>query len=146
MIVRTGLAVGLIAICTSLLVIPINGVGYFNFGDAMIMFLSIRLNPALAFISAGMGSMLGDFIAGYPQYALFTLLIKGLEGFLISKLTNYSKLFRLIIGGCWMIFGYGLVDLLLYRNLVVIIPGIIANVIQVVVSILLVLLVWRMMR
>ena len=55
-------------------------IGYINLGDLVILLSSYILGP-VAFIPAALGSTLADLLAGYPQYAVATFLIKGLMGF-----------------------------------------------------------------
>ncbi len=54
--------------------------GYFNIGDAMVMFSGLLLGSRLGFLAGGIGSALADIILGYSFFAPLTLFIKGLEG------------------------------------------------------------------
>ena len=54
-------------------------IGHINLGDVLILVSSYLLGP-VAFFPAAIGSTLADLLAGYPQYAVATFLIKGIMG------------------------------------------------------------------
>ena len=58
--------------------------GYLNLGDAMIMLSATILPISLAGLVGGIASALADLLGGYSQYALFTLVIKGLEAMMVA--------------------------------------------------------------
>ena len=60
-------------------------IGHINLGDLVILVSSYILGP-LAFVPAAIGSTLADLLAGYPQYAVATFLIKGLMGYVAGIL------------------------------------------------------------
>ncbi|WXG45807.1 MAG: ECF transporter S component [Candidatus Atabeyarchaeum deiterrae] len=60
--------------------------GYFNVGDSMIFVSALLFGPLIGAFSGGVGSMLSDILATAPWYAPGTLVIKGLEGFVIGFL------------------------------------------------------------
>ena len=119
-LVLTSAFVALTALATALLAIPgLTGTGYLNFGDAVIFIASCVLGPLGGAIVGGIGSMIADLFVA-PIYAPFTLVVKGLEGFLCGllyrlavKKTSYELVVRIIsmlIAGIWMIVGYTLSD------------------------------------
>ncbi len=86
---------------------PITG-GYFNLGETMVYTSAILGGPVVGAIAGGLGSMMADLFLGYSQYAPGTLVIKGLEGFLVgylyeklrtyTRLKGYVPLLSLIVG------------------------------------------------
>ncbi len=62
--------------------------GYFNFGDIMIFIVSMTFGPVVGGIAGGLGSSLSDAFSSSPQYAPFTLVIKGLEGFIAGLISQ----------------------------------------------------------
>ncbi|GAG86716.1 unnamed protein product [marine sediment metagenome] len=61
--------------------------GYINLGDIGVMISGLLFGPIIGGIAGGFGSALADlFIA--PIYAIPTLIIKGLEGFLVGFIAN----------------------------------------------------------
>ena len=114
---------------TFLLPIPgFFGVGYINFGDAVIMISSCILGPVGGMVVGGIGSMLADIMAGYAVYAPFTLVIKGVEGMLcgvlylralrVIKSGFWRRLISMLIAGAWMIVGYFFADWIIYGSIV----------------------------
>jgi len=60
--------------------------GYFNIGEVMVYTWALLFGPWIGAFSAGVGSMMADVLTGYEQYAPATLIIKGIEGFIVGKL------------------------------------------------------------
>ncbi|TFG21844.1 MAG: ECF transporter S component [Promethearchaeota archaeon] len=96
--------------------------GYINLGDIGVMISGLLFGPIVGGIAGGFGSALTDMFLA-PQYAIPTLIIKGLEGFVVGLISdprkNYSKLnikdfFAVIIGGILMILGYFIAEIILY--------------------------------
>ena len=65
-------------------------IGHINLGDLVILLASYILGP-LAFFPAAIGSTLADLLAGYPQYAVATFLIKGVMGLVAGLLLKRNK-------------------------------------------------------
>lgn len=130
-IVYIGLFTGLMIILTSIIAIPIGVNGYINLSDLLIMLLSTYLDGFSIFIIAGIGCAFSDIFLGYSNYAIFTLLIKGLEGlfmvYLFRKKMINNHIIIFILGGLIMLTGYGLVDILLFNDIKIFIPSIILN-------------------
>ncbi len=68
--------------------IPATG-GYFNLGETMVYTSAIIGGPLVGAIAGGIGSSLADIYSGYGNYAPGTLLIKGIEGFIVGYLFLY---------------------------------------------------------
>lgn len=60
--------------------------GYFNVGEIMVYTSALLMGPYVGAFAGGVGSMLSDLSLGYPYYAPGTLVIKGLEGFIVGYL------------------------------------------------------------
>ncbi len=105
--------ISLVTVGTLVIRIPNPMGGYFNVGDVMIFVCALTFNPIISGISGGVGSAIADII-GFPAFAIPTLIIKGLEGFLASLITNKKNLFRdvlaVVVAGSEMIIGYFLVE------------------------------------
>ena len=68
----------LICIGTVLIVIPVMGGGFVNFGDCFILVAAWTLGPYYGFAAGAIGSALADLFVGYAMYAPATFFIKGL--------------------------------------------------------------------
>lgn len=119
-LVLTAAFTALTAIATAVIAIPgFSGMGYLNLGDAVIFIASFLLGPIGGAVVGGVGSAIADLFVA-PVYAPFTLVVKGLEGFLCGilyvrafksvKWEILSRLLSMLVAGLWMIFGYILAD------------------------------------
>ena len=94
--------------------IPATG-GYINIGDIAIMFIALLFGPIIGGITGGLGPMLADVFSPYIIYAPATVVIKGIEGFLIGLISNpkncegrvsYHDIIAVLIGGVLIPLGY----------------------------------------
>jgi len=108
------ITIALVTVGTMVFRIPNPMGGYFNLGDVMIFVCSLTFNPMIGGIASGVGSAIADII-GFPLFVIPTLIIKGLEGFLASLITNKKNVFRdafaVVVVGSEMVIGYFLVEL-----------------------------------
>ena len=119
-----GIFAALICVLTMIISIPIPATqGFINIGDAGVMFTGLIFGPFIGCIAGGVGSALADIFLGYVIYAPATLIIKGLEGFLIGiianpkyyyKKLNYRDFLAVVVGGLTMVFGYFIYEILLW--------------------------------
>ena len=112
-------------ICVLTMIVPIQlpaTQGYINIGDVGVMISGILFGPIIGGISGGIGSAIADLILA-PQYALATLLIKGLEGFAVGIIANPRKFYQkinyrdviaVLCGGLIMVFGYLIFETIVY--------------------------------
>ena len=63
--------------------------GYFNVGEIMVYTSAILMGPFVGGFAGGVGSMLADVSLGYTVFAPGTLVIKGIEGFIVGYLVQY---------------------------------------------------------
>ncbi len=123
---RTVLEISIMAVFTALVVvttlavripIPATG-GYINVGDAIIFTAALSMGWLVGGIAGGLGSAIADMV-GYPVFAPFTLVIKGLEGFIAGIIANGISMKRDMLG--WglgsiiMIMGYFIVEAYIMR-------------------------------
>ncbi|TES95641.1 MAG: ECF transporter S component [Promethearchaeota archaeon] len=96
--------------------------GFINIGDAVVMITGLLFGPIIGGIAGGIGSSLADLFLGFGIYAPATLVIKGLEGFIVGLIANPKKRHKLnyrdfiavIVGGFTMIFGYFFYEVMIY--------------------------------
>jgi len=103
--------------------IPATG-GYINIGDIAVMFTALLFGPIVGGIAGGLGPMLADIFSPYVIYAPATLLIKGIEGFLIGLISNpkdcegrvsYRDIIAVLIGGVLIPLGYFIYEAFILR-------------------------------
>ncbi|RLG41817.1 MAG: ECF transporter S component [Thermoproteota archaeon] len=115
-----GLAVGaaVVAVATLMIRVPIAPTrGYINLGDTMVLLFALLLGPVVGGAAGGIGSALADVIGGYPHWAPWTLIIKGVEGAIAGQIAKKKGLFTAIgtcLGAIEMVLGYFLVESYLY--------------------------------
>ncbi|MGH2436917.1 MAG: ECF transporter S component, partial [bacterium] len=79
------LLIALTTAATMVIRIPVPATqGYLNLGDSMVYVSALLFGPLAGLVAGGIGSALADWLGGYAQFALYTLVIKGLEGLLVG--------------------------------------------------------------
>lgn len=136
-IVFYALGIACVFVLTAFVSIPMGALGYINFGDSLVMLFASIVNPLGAFFVGSIGSAMADVVLGFPQYAVFTFLIKGIEGLIVSKIFHslHSKKFiAYFIGVLVMVLGYALTDIFLTGVWVMGLESIVMNSMQAIVS------------
>jgi uncharacterized membrane protein len=110
-----GVMAALVAVTTFAVQIYIPATrGYLNFGDIMIFVSALTFGPVVGGFAGGVGSAVSDVAGGFAYFAPYTLVIKGVEGFiagLISNRISYRRdVLAVIIAGAEMITGYFLAE------------------------------------
>ncbi len=117
LMVRYALMMALTTVMTMLISIPNPATkGYLNLGDMVVFLAAMIFGKKGGFIVGGLGSALADVILGYGYFAPFTLIVKGLEGFIAGwilekRLGQKYPLLATITGGIWMAMGYFMVEI-----------------------------------
>ncbi len=111
-----GVFAALTCIFTMLISIPVPATGgYINLGEVGVMISGLLFGPVVGAFAGGIGSGLADIFLGYTSFAPATLIIKGLEGFIVGLLAdpkrtheriNYRDIVGVVIGGLIMVCGY----------------------------------------
>ncbi len=108
----TAVFTALVFLSTYLFQIPIPATqGYFNLGDIMIFITSLTFGPTVGGFAGGIGSFLSDALGGFGTFAPFTLIIKGLEGYVAGLISRRSLQRRTLMiawaaGSVVMVLGY----------------------------------------
>jgi len=90
--------------------------GYFNMQDAVVFIAALLFGPIVGGLSGGVGSAISDIIY-YPLFAPYTLVIRGIEGWLVGKATRRtfrSDWIACILGGIEMLLGFLVVESYLF--------------------------------
>jgi uncharacterized membrane protein len=146
------LGVALMWVVTAFLQVPMfgSGGGYVHLGDTVLFVFAAVGGPVIGAMTGGVGGLLADLYLGYPVYAVFTLVIKAVQGLVVGLMVAKSKRVGVYIGslaiaGTWMVVGYFLTELVVYSWEVAIV-GIIGNTIQIVVNMMLAVIVYPSIR
>ena len=88
---RTALRISLVAIMTAVVAVftliiripsPIGG--YISLCDAAVSFTAYAFGPFTGLIAGGLGAAFADLIGGFPQWAVISFIIHGIEAFLMG--------------------------------------------------------------
>src|SRR5260370_38769016 len=112
----TAVFTALVFLSTYLFQIPIPATqGFFNVGDLMIFITALSFGRTVGGFAGGIGSALSDAFAGFGTFAPFTLIIKGLEGYVAGLISRRSIRSRTLMiawaaGSVVMVLGYFLAE------------------------------------
>ncbi|HUI23361.1 MAG TPA: ECF transporter S component [Nitrososphaerales archaeon] len=99
-VASTAVFTAFVAAATSVFSVAIPATnGYFNVGEIMVYTSALLMGPYVGAFSGGVGSMISDLSLGAPYYAPGTLVIKGLEGFIVGYLG--TRVFPGVSRGGW---------------------------------------------
>lgn len=112
-----GMMAAVIFVATWLFKVPMPLAGYIHLGDGFILIAAVLLGwPAV--LSAAVGSMLADLLAGYSIYMLPTFLIKGAVAavavFASQRKSQPMQMLYMLVAEAVMIAGYFIADLVIY--------------------------------
>ncbi len=114
---KIGIMAALAAVCTTISIpFTLTG-GYFNLGDIIVVTSALLFGPIIGGLSGGIGSAIADIYLGYGYFAPYTLVVKGLEGFVVGYIGGRSEntpntqiIIAWIIGGLIIIAGYWIAE------------------------------------
>lgn len=110
MIPLIAIMTALTTVMTMLVKLPTPTRGYLNLSDAMIFFSAYAFGPWVGGVIGGLGPALSDLLSGYPQWAVFTFIIDGLQavfvGLIVRKFRPANMIAGSVIAGVWKVFGY----------------------------------------
>jgi len=100
---------------TMLVQIPIPPTrGYLNFGEIMVFTSALLFGRFVGGLAGGIGLSIADIVTGYGYFAPYTLLIKGLEGFVAGAIRDGKSTRRDVlgwfVGAVAMVSGYFLAE------------------------------------
>lgn len=111
-----GLFAALTVVATMIFKIPVPSFNiYFNMGESVIYLAAFLYGGPAGAIIGGVASALADIIGGYPVWAPITLVIKGVEGYLVGTMAKKtSPILAITIGAIPMVIGYPSIAGILY--------------------------------
>ena len=135
------LLTALVAVATMVITVPVPATsGYIHLGDSVILIVSVFFGWQYGLVCGAIGSMFADVFMGYTYWAPFTVVIKGLIGLIVGKLSNYRgiegnfftarNVFAALVGETWMVFGYLIGGTILKGSFLVALTSVPANALQ----------------
>lgn len=135
-----GLFIGLVTVATMTISVPTPATnGYINVGDSMIFIIAILFGAKYGLLAGGIGSALADIFLGYTHWALPTLIIKGLQGFIVGKIAGNKRdghsfklrdILGVLLGGAWMVTGYYIGGAILKGSWLAPLDSVVGNIVQ----------------
>ncbi|MFY9398671.1 MAG: ECF transporter S component [Desulfomonilia bacterium] len=119
------LFIALVAVSTMIVRVPVPQTsGYMNLGDSLVLLAAVFFGPVGGFIAGGIGSALADILGGFPQWAMWTLIIKGIEALIVSGLVaalgprkdriGPVMVMSFALATAWMVLGYFIAETIMY--------------------------------
>jgi uncharacterized membrane protein len=101
----------IVFVLTSMIRVPTPARGYIHLGDAGIFFSAIAFGPWIGGVSGGLGTALADIAGGFPQWAPFSFLIHGAQGWIVGWISRrwagiWGLILAAVCGGAIVVVGY----------------------------------------
>ncbi len=87
----TALMAALIFVLTRLVQIPTPARGYIHLGDAGVVFAALAFGPWVGAVAGGLGTALADLTSPYAQWAIFSLVIHGVQGWAVGMFVRRQR-------------------------------------------------------
>ncbi len=92
MLTLNALMAALVFVLTRLVQVPTPTRGYVHLGDVGVVFTALAFGPAVGAVAGGLGTALADLSSGYGMWAPFSLIIHGLQGYVLGRLAARGSL------------------------------------------------------
>ncbi len=107
----TAVMTAIVFVLTRMVQVPTPAKGYIHLGDAGIFFSAFAFGPWVGAVAGGLGTGLADITSGYPQWAIFSLLIHGLQGWVVGWTSERwsgvtGLILSTVVGGVIVVVGY----------------------------------------
>lgn len=110
-IVLGGLFSALVLGATLIRVAP-SDKAYFHLGEAVIYATAVVFGRWYGAVAGALGSALADLLSGYAFWAPVTVIVKGIEGYVVGALGHEAPPLRatlaMLVGALVLILGYGI--------------------------------------
>lgn len=107
----TAVMIAIVFVLTRVVQVPTPVVGYIHLGDVGVFFSAFAFGPWVGAVAGGLGTALADLTSPYAQWAVFSLLIHGLQGWVAGWISERLQgvkglLLASVTGGLIVIVGY----------------------------------------
>ncbi|KTR60976.1 membrane protein [Exiguobacterium indicum] len=147
-LVITAMSIALVLVATLFINIKLpiaSSGGLVHMGTAMLFLIAILFGPRTSLIAGAIGMGLFDLISGWTLWAPFTIVARGLQGYIVGRIAWSSRykgdnpglnIFAMIVSAPVMLAVYYVCEGILYSNWVAPVASIPGNITQNVVGIL----------
>jgi len=107
----TAVMTAIVFVLTRVVQVPTPAKGYIHLGDAGVFFSAFALGPWIGAVAGGLGTALADMTSGFPQWAIFSLLIHGFQGWIVGWTSErwqgvMGLVLSTVVGGVVVVVGY----------------------------------------
>lgn len=107
----TAVMTGIVFVLTSIVHVPTPARGYIHLGDTGVFFSAFAFGPWIGGVAGGVGTSLADVVGGFPLWAPFSLLIHGLQGWVVGWMSRRwpgvpGYIMSAVVGGVIVVVGY----------------------------------------
>jgi len=107
----TAIMTAITFILTRLIQVPTPVVGYIHLGDVGVFFSAFAFGPWVGAVAGGLGTALADLTSPYAQWAIFSLLIHGGQGWAAGWISGRwpsvkGLVLASVVGGAIVVVGY----------------------------------------
>lgn len=123
---QIALCMAVVCVSTMAIQIPIP-LGYMHLGNCCILLISVFFDITTGTLAGGVGSAMADLLSGYPQWIIPTLIIKGIMGYTIARVSkkdgkrvtfiSFRTFLAATLGILIMIVGYTIFGAILYGSI-----------------------------
>lgn len=134
---KISMLTALTVVLSILFIFPVPGTkGFVNLSEVGIYIAAQLLGGTAGLFVGGLSGGIIDILAGYPEWMLFSILIHGLQGFVVGKFAEKNRSYLgLLLGSCLMVIGYFFAGWFLY-GWAAALPSIPTNIVQNILGIL----------
>ncbi len=107
----TAVMSAIVFVLTRMVQVPTPARGYIHLGDAGVFFSAFAFGPWIGGLAGGLGTGLADVTSGFAQWAPFSFLIHGLQGWVVGWTSQRwtgirGLLLSTVLGGVIVVAGY----------------------------------------
>jgi len=107
----TAVMAAVVFVLTSIVHVPTPARGYIHLGDTGVFFAAFAFGPWIGAVAGGVGTLLADVVGGFPLWAPFSLLIHGLQGWVVGWMSRRwsgvpGLILSAVVGGAIVVIGY----------------------------------------
>jgi uncharacterized membrane protein len=107
----TAVMTAIVFVLTRMIQVPTPVVGYIHLGDAGIFFSAFAFGPWVGAVAGGLGTAFADLTSPYAQWAIFSLLIHGVQGWATGWISTSWQgvkglVLAAVVGGVIVVVGY----------------------------------------
>jgi uncharacterized membrane protein len=111
LLAATAIMTAVVFVLTRVIQVPTPVVGYIHLGEVGIFFSALAFGPLVGAVAGGVGTALADLTSPYAQWAIYSLIVHGLEGWLVGWLSRRlpgtgGSIAAIVVGGLVVVAGY----------------------------------------